>query len=164
MSSLDRIPLNDGTSAPWLAFGTGTALYNKDVAKFVEVAITSGVTHLDGAQMYRNEQSLGEGIKASGKPRSELYLVTKLFELNPGQTVKDTLVESLAKFGVDYVDLFLIHSPLPYVGRLKEIWQQMEGVKNEGLTKSIGVSNFKVEHLNELLEGANIVPAVNQVS
>ncbi|KAK0228637.1 NADP-dependent oxidoreductase domain-containing protein [Armillaria fumosa] len=155
--------LNDGTTTPWVAFGTGTALYKKDAAEAVRVAIENGVTHLDGAQMYENEDSLGAGIKTSGKPRSELYVTTKLKGLAEGQTIKDTLVISLKKLGLEYVDLFLIHDPTSAKGQLKAWWKQMEEVKKEGLTKSIGVSNFRVQDLEEVLEVATIIPAVNQI-
>ncbi|EKM82552.1 hypothetical protein AGABI1DRAFT_111158 [Agaricus bisporus var. burnettii JB137-S8] len=157
--------LNDGNRIPAIAFGTGTALYNQDASAFVRLAIETGITHLDGAQMYENEETLGKGIKSSGKPRSELFITTKLHILKPGQTVRETLVESLGKIGVDYVDLFLIHDPTANrkEATLSEIWSQLEALKNEGLTKSIGVSNFKVEDLNEILPGAKIIPAVNQI-
>jgi len=161
--SCPSIIFNDGNSAPWLAFGTGTVLKGKDVAQSVTMAINSGIIHLDGAQLYYNEDSLGEGIKASGKLRSELYITTKLKELKEGQSVKDALVLSLAKLQVDYVDLFLIHSPLPHIGKLKRVWKEMEGIKMAGLAKSIGVSNFTVDYLNEVLDGASIIPAVNQI-
>jgi len=161
------ITLNNGVRVPWLGFGTGTALYGKDAAESVRAAIDNGITHLDGAQLYNNEDTLGAGIKASGKPRSELYIVSKLNSkaLNPSQTVKQLLEESLRKLGLDYIDLFLIHDPTPAstVGKLKELWKAMEGVQKDGLSKSIGVSNFKVEHLKEILDGAEIVPAVNQI-
>ena len=157
--------LNDGSQIPSLGFGTGTALYEKDAADFVRVAIENNITHLDGAQMYKNEDTMGAGIKASGKPRSELYVVTKLDTLNPGQTIKESLEGSLAKLGLDYVDLFLIHTPAQ--GRkeknLSQFWAGMEEVKQAGLTKSIGVSNFYVEDLKVILETAKIVPSVNQV-
>lgn len=160
------IPLNDGHHIPWLGFGTGTALYRQDATSLVKLAIETGVTHLDGAQVYANEDSLGDGIKAAGKPRSELYVTTKLnTPLPPGETVKDTLEKSLKKLQLDYVDLFLIHSPLPSAeeGKLPEIWKQMEEVQAAGLTKSIGVSNFRVEDLQTILESGKVVPAVNQV-
>ena len=159
------ITLNDGNHIPWLGFGTGTALYQQDATQSVCQAIEAGVTHLDGAQMYKNEDTLGQGIKASGKPRSMLFVTTKLNLLSGGQTVKDSLLESLQKLGLAYVDLFLIHDPTPHQkeGRLKEIWTQMEQVKGEGLAKSIGVSNFKVSDLEEILPSAKIIPSVNQV-
>ncbi|KAK0210852.1 NADP-dependent oxidoreductase domain-containing protein [Desarmillaria ectypa] len=155
--------LNDGTTIPWVAFGTGTALFKQNAADAVRVAIENGVTHLDGAQMYENEDSLGAGIKASGKPRSELYVTTKLKSLAEGQTIKDTLVISLKKLGLEYVDLFLIHDPTSAKGELKTWWKQMEEIKREGLTRSIGVSNFRVEDLKEVIEVATILPAVNQI-
>ncbi|KAF9500496.1 Aldo/keto reductase [Pleurotus eryngii] len=159
------IALNDGNRVPWLAFGIGTAHFNKDATTVVKLAIDSGVTHLDGAQMYNNEESIAQGVKASGKPRSELFIVTKLHKLAPGETVKDSLRVSLAKLGTDYVDLFLIHLPTPWdkEGTLGQVWKGMEEVKQEGLAKSIGVSNFKVEDLKQVLDGATIIPAVNQI-
>lgn len=158
--------LNDGTRIPWLAFGTGTALYGQDATNAVHTALENGITHLDGAQMYNNEDTLGAGIKASGKSRSDLYIVTKLRPgIGPEQTVKGLLEESLRKLDVDFVDLFLIHSPRPanQEGKLKELWRAMEAVKKEGLAKSIGVSNFRVEDLKVILDGAEIIPAVNQI-
>lgn len=157
--------LNDGTRVPWLAFGTGTALFSQDAADAVRLAIQSGITHLDGAQIYGNEETLGAGIKASGKPRSELFIVTKLSPGNDGP-VKAALVESLKKLNVDYVDLFLVHSPAPLnktEGKLKQVWAEMEEVKKEGLARSIGVSNFRVQDLQEILDGASVIPSVNQV-
>lgn len=161
------VTLNSGAQIPWLGFGTGTALYGKDAANFVRAAIDANMIHLDGAQMYNNEDTLGEGIKASGKPRSELFITTKLHgkALKPGESIKDSLEASLAKLGLDYVDLFLIHDPTPAtkIGKLAEWWSEMEGVQSEGLAKSIGVSNFTVEDLKIVLESGKIVPAVNQV-
>ncbi|KAJ4475324.1 NADP-dependent oxidoreductase domain-containing protein [Lentinula edodes] len=157
--------LNDGAQIPWLGFGTGTALFNKDSTEAVKVAIQTGVTHLDGAQLYRNEESLGQGIKDSGVPREKLFVTTKLAETPSAPTIKATLEESLKKLGLEYVDLFLIHSPVVALreGKLKQWWKEMEEIKKEGLAKSIGVSNFTVEHLQIILEDATVVPAVNQI-
>ncbi|KAI0321653.1 Aldo/keto reductase [Amylostereum chailletii] len=158
------IKLNDGNVIPWLGFGTGTALYGKDASDTVVNAISAGFTHLDGAQLYLNEESLGAGIVASGKPRSELFVTTKLGTVESGQSVRETLVESLRKLKLNYVNLFLIHSPTLYPkDKLKGIWKELEGLKNEGLAKSIGVSNFRIKELEVILEDATIVPAVNQI-
>ncbi|KAI0046154.1 Aldo/keto reductase [Auriscalpium vulgare] len=159
------IKLNDGTSIPWLGFGTGTILYGKNAELMVAAAVRAGITHLDGAQAYTNEESLGAGITASGKPRSELYVTTKLHQLDAGETVRDSLLASLKKLKLDYVDLFLIHTPTAFKepGRLKEIWKQFEAVKAEGLTKSIGVSNFRITQLKEILDGATVPPVINQI-
>ncbi|KAJ3784101.1 oxidoreductase [Lentinula aff. detonsa] len=149
--------LNDGVQIPWLGFGTGTALYTKDSAEAVKAAIQTGITHLD--------ESLGQGIKESGVPREQLFVTTKLEETPSAPTIKATLETSLKKLGLDYVDLFLIHSPFVAMkdGKLKEWWKEMEEIKKEGLAKSIGVSNFAVEHLQIILEDATVVPAVNQI-
>ncbi|KAF8843548.1 Aldo/keto reductase [Paxillus ammoniavirescens] len=160
---VSTLALNDGTQVPWIAFGTGTALYARDAEQAVTVAIKNGFTHLDGAQMYKNEETLGAAIAASGKLRSELYITTKLNALQPGATPKSALEESLKKLGVDHVDLYLIHMPTQHGNKLKEVWKGMEEAKSASLTKSIGVSNFTADHLNEILEVATIPPAINQV-
>jgi len=160
---VSTLALNDGTRTPWIAFGTGTALYQKDATHAVTVAIQNGFTHLDGAQGYDNEDSLGAGVVASGKPRSEVYITTKLKALGPGETPTSALKGSLKKLGVEYVDLYLIHQANQHVGKLKEVWKGMEAAKAAGLTKSIGVSNFTADHLKDILEVATVIPAVNQV-
>ncbi|KAI0364363.1 Aldo/keto reductase [Pilatotrama ljubarskyi] len=157
------IPLNDGNRIPWLGFGTGTALLRKDASEAIRNAIEHGVVHLDGAQLYGNEESLGAGIAASGKPRAELFVTTKVVELPEGKTVRDRLMESLAKLRTDYVDLFLLHSPVHLAGKVRGAWKELEELQKEGLVRSIGVSNFRVKDLEDLLEVANVVPAVNQV-
>ncbi|KAF9242140.1 NADP-dependent oxidoreductase domain-containing protein [Melanogaster broomeanus] len=156
------ISLNDGTEAPWIAFGAGSALNGQDVSKRVALAIKNGFTHLDGAQRRENEASLGSGIAASGKARSQLYITTKLGPLPPGATPKSALQESLKKLGVDYVDQYLVHLPAEYED-LQEVWRGMEEAQRSGLTESIGVSNFQPHHLEEILEVATIIPAVNQI-
>ncbi|KAJ7666231.1 oxidoreductase [Mycena polygramma] len=159
------IKLNDRSEIPNLAFGTGMALYNKDCTDSVKLAIDCGFTHLDTAQAYLNEAGLGAAVKQAGKPRSELYIVTKLKSRLGAAQVKASLVESLQKLGLDFVDLFLIHTPrLPEDGStLQEVWQAMEAVHAEGLAKSIGVSNFRIEDLEAILPGAKIIPSVNQL-
>ncbi|KAH9951969.1 Aldo/keto reductase [Amylocystis lapponica] len=139
MSSL-TLPLNDGNTVPWLAFGTGTALYGRDSQR----------------------STLGAGVVASGKPRASLFITTKLGVLPPGKSVRDTLLLSLKKLQTDYVDLFLIHSPEALTD-LKSVWKQFEELQKEGLVKSIGVSNFRVRDLEVVADGATVVPAVNQI-
>ena len=162
------INLNDGTTIPLLAFGTGTAHFKKDAQDSVTKAIIAGFTHLDGAQLYNNEEYLGAGIAAAattgGKPREQLFITTKLAKPAEGKTVRDTLVESLKKLQLDYVNLFLIHTPTQFPGGLKAVWKEMEAVKKEGLTRSIGVSNFRTAQLREILDGAEFPPSINQVN
>ncbi|KAI0263346.1 Aldo/keto reductase [Gloeopeniophorella convolvens] len=159
------IKLNDDTTIPVLAFGTGTALYGKSAQELATAAINAGFVHLDGAQAYQNEDSLGAGIAAAGKPRGELFVTTKLGKLPEGKSVRDSLVDSLAKLQLDYVDLFLVHTPThwPEPGRLKAVWKEVEALKKEGLARSIGVSNFRPAQFREILDGAEIVPSVNQI-
>jgi diketogulonate reductase-like aldo/keto reductase len=162
--AISTLALNDGNQVPWIAFGTGTALYQQDAQNTVQTAIATGFTHIDGAQLYGNEDSMGAAIRASGKPRSELFVTTKLGRLQPGQTAKTALQVSLDKLGLEYVDLYLVHAPSLHADRLKAVWKEMEECKRGGLAKSIGVSNFGVEHLQEVLDGVEFLPAVNQVS
>ncbi|KAM5535169.1 hypothetical protein V8D89_011105 [Ganoderma adspersum] len=161
------IKLNDGREIPWLGFGTGTALYGKDAETSVSNAIANGFVHLDGAQMYQNEDSLGKAIAASSVPREKLFVTTKLYKLAEGETVRDSLLQSLKKLHVDYVDLYLIHVPQDFGSALKEIWRQFEDLKTEGLAKSIGVSNCRISDFAALgLDepgGVRIPPAINQI-
>ncbi|KAJ7097755.1 NADP-dependent oxidoreductase domain-containing protein [Mycena belliarum] len=159
------VTLNDQSKIPVIGFGTGTAFYGRDCANSIKLAIECGFTHLDGAQIYANEQFLGAGIRAAGKARSELYIVTKLKMPSGAAQVKASLVESLQKLGVEYVDLFLIHSPRPLApeDNLPKLWQAMEAVHAEGLAKSIGVSNFTVDDLMAIVPGAKTIPSVNQI-
>lgn len=129
----------------------------------VTKAINAGFTHLDGAQLYDNEEYLGAGIAATGKPRDQLFITTKLGKPAEGKTVRDTLVQSLKKLQLDYVNLFLIHTPLQFPGRLKDVWKEMEALKKEGLTRSIGVSNFRAAQLREILDVAEVPPSINQI-
>lgn len=170
---IPTLTLGDGTQIPSLAFGTGTALSHCQDAQTMatlESAISIGFTHFGGAQRYKNEAALGAAIKASESsvPRSELFISTKYAPLTPGETAKTALYKSLEKLGLEYVDLYLVHAPNDHMdgrgGGLKEAWKVMEECKREGLTKSIGVSNFGVGHLLEIVEGALVLPANNQVS
>ncbi|KAH9035477.1 NADP-dependent oxidoreductase domain-containing protein [Lactarius pseudohatsudake] len=133
-----RVKLNDNTTIPLLAFGTGTALFGKDAETMVTAAINAGFTHFDGAQVYRNEESLGAGI------------TRKLNKPAGGETLQ-----------LGYVDLFLVHTPLE-PGRLKAVWKEMEALKKEGIARSVGVSNFRTPQLREILDGAEFPPSVNQ--
>lgn len=113
--------------------------------------------------MYGNEDSLGRGIAAANVPRESLFVCTKFHEIADGQTVTDVLKLSLSKLQLTYVDLFLIHTPMGLESKLKDLWKGMEEVKKAGLAKSIGVSNFRQQHLTEILSVATIPPVINQV-
>lgn len=179
MSSLTKT-LSNGVQIPWIAYGTGTALYNQDAEAAVTLAIQSNFNHIDCAQIYRNEvrplfhfeilsndcspcQQDTTGKAIVKVPRDSLFVTTKLATLRPGETVRESLQESLNKLGVQYVDLWLVHSPKQHEGNLKEVWKGCEDIYKEGLAKSVGVSNFTVKHLEEIMEVATVVPQANQV-
>ncbi|KZP01250.1 Aldo/keto reductase [Calocera viscosa TUFC12733] len=163
--SIPVFKLLDGTTIPQLAFGTGTALYQKNVVEPVLAAIKANYTHIDAAQVYGNEDSVGDAIAQAGLPRDQLYVTTKVVKLDPGETVTQSIKGSLAKLKLDYVDLFLIHSPTGFEapGRLEEVWQGLEEVKDKGLAKSIGVSNFRIKDFHRVLKIAKYKPVVNQI-
>ncbi|KAJ7587203.1 Aldo/keto reductase [Mycena floridula] len=156
---VEKIPLNDGNFIPAIAFGTGTALYQRDATKSVVQAVESGFTHLDTAQIYQNEASVGDAIKQVSLDRSHLYITTKYHQGGIPRAIR----ESLSKLGIKYVDLYLIHNP-SYTPDIPKAWREMEQIKAAGLTKSIGVSNFNVEQLKLAVNGARFKPAVNQIS
>lgn len=149
---------------PWLAFGVGTSLRGQDVTAPVLTAINAGMTHLDGAQMYENEETLGAAIQVSNIPRDKLYITTKLAKLADGESVPDSLRRSLARLKLKYVDLFLIHVPDHHERRLKKVWRGMLEARSLGLARSVGVSNFNVTQLQEIMSDGADAPAVNQVS
>jgi 2,5-diketo-D-gluconate reductase A len=165
--STTRVPtitLNDSTEIPQLGFGV-FLVPPDETQRTVEQAFEVGYRHIDTAQMYGNEAEVGAAIAASGIPRDELYLTTKL---NNGNHLPDdarrTFAESLEKLRVDHVDLFLIHWPLPtrYGGDFVTTWRTMIELRDGGAT-SIGVSNFEPAHLDRIVDETGIVPAVNQI-
>lgn len=165
------LKLNDGTSMPMLSYGTGTAWYKKqeqsqlDQACIdgVKAAIKLGYTHLDGAEIYKTERELGVAIKDGGVAREKLYVVTKVANADAG--IEESLRESLKKMDLEYVDLYLIHSPFwaKTDAELQNAWAEMEALQQAGLTKSIGVSNFLPSHLETIFKTAKVIPACNQI-
>ncbi|CDZ97194.1 Aldo/keto reductase family proteins [Phaffia rhodozyma] len=157
-------PLNDGSVIPSPAFGVGSALYQKNATEDVLLALKNKYRHLDNAAIYKNEESVGDAIRQSGLHRKELYLTSKFANID-GDDVRTEFNKSLAKLGVDYLDLYLIHFPsaAESAGGIAKVWKEFELLKAEGLVKSIGVSNFGVKELTELLLIAKTKPAVNQI-
>lgn len=162
--------LNNGLRIPVIGFGTWQTP-SGDVAKnAVMDALKAGYRHIDTAAVYRNEESVGEGIRESGVPREEIFVTTKLWNTeHTYEKAKAALDTSLKKLGLDYVDLYLIHWPNPIDYRddwalsNAEAWRAMEEAYEEGKVKSIGVSNFLPHHLDELFKTAKIKPMVNQI-
>jgi 2,5-diketo-D-gluconate reductase A len=157
------IRLNSGTSIPQLGFGV-FKVDPTEAQRVVEDALAVGYRHIDTAALYNNEEQVGAALKASGISREELFITTKLG--NPDHKsgdVEAALQLSLQKLGLDYVDLYLIHWPMPDNDMFIPAWKAFEGFKADGRAKAIGVSNFLVPHLEALIAATDVVPAVNQV-
>ncbi|KAJ9149832.1 Aldehyde reductase 1 [Pleurostoma richardsiae] len=173
LAYIPALKLNDGHEIPMIAYGLGTANYkgggskgiDKEIVNVTVTAINSGYWHLDGAEAYGNEEELGKAIKDAGIPRDKLFVTTKC-TAKEGKAIEESFSASLKKLGLDYVDLYLIHSPFWAEGKPKELqdkWAQMEAIKESGRARSIGVSNFLQSHLEIVLETAKIPPAINQI-
>jgi len=161
--SVPSLTLNDGHTIPQLGLGTWP-LKDKEVAETIVTATGIGYRHIDTAAKYGNEKGVGEGIKRSGVPREELFVTTKLDGKHQGDDkALAGLEESLKKLKLDYVDLLLIHWPLPKLGKFTSTFRTFKKLQDAGLVRSIGVSNFKPKHLDTLIDGTGIVPAVNQI-
>jgi 2,5-diketo-D-gluconate reductase A len=163
--TVPTITLNDQTTIPQLGFGV-FQVPPEETAATVAQALEAGYRHLDTAQMYQNEQGVGEAIAASGIARDELYVTTKLNNgFHRPDDARRAFDESLARLGLDRVDLFLIHWPLPtrYDGDFVSTWQTLVEFQKDGRATSIGVSNFQPAHLDRIVAETGVVPAVNQV-
>ena len=158
----DCTVLNNGLAMPWLGFGVFQVDDGQDVEQAVRLALETGYRSIDTASVYGNERGVGNAIRESGVPREDIFLTTKVW--NEDQRRKRTLAafeESLERLGTDYVDLYLVHWPVK--GCYQETWQAMEEIYRSGRARAIGVSNFMVHHLEDILGASQIVPAVNQV-
>ncbi|MDQ1579953.1 MAG: 2,5-diketo-D-gluconate reductase [Microbacteriaceae bacterium] len=161
--TVPSLPLNNGTSIPQIGLGTWP-LNDTEVARTIIVATELGYRHVDTAAKYGNETGVGAGIRSSGIPREEFFVTTKLDGAYQGDDRAVTGVdESLGRLGLDYVDLLLIHWPLPARDQYVSTWKTFERLLAAGKTRAIGVSNFKPAHLERLRAEADVVPAVNQI-
>jgi 2,5-diketo-D-gluconate reductase A len=155
--------LNNGVRIPQLGFGV-FQIKPADTAAAVAAALQIGYRHIDTAEMYGNEKQVGQAIRASGLDRSEVFITSKL---NNGFHAYDAALrafdQSLTDLGVDRIDMFLIHWPLPRVGDFVETWRALEKVYADGRARAIGVSNFQAHHLRRLHAETEVVPAVNQI-
>jgi 2,5-diketo-D-gluconate reductase A len=165
MSTVPNIELGDGHSIPQLGFGV-FQIPPEETAEAVTRALETGYRHIDTAQMYGNEREVGEAVRASGLDRAEVFVTSKLSNaFHRPDDAERSFDETLTALGPDYVDLFLIHWPLPtlYHGDFVSTWKTLEELHADGRARSIGVSNFEVEHLERLAAECDVVPAVNQI-
>ena len=162
MSFNEKVILNDGRQMPLLGLGVYKAVGENEVEQAIADAADAGYRLIDTASVYKNEDGVGRGIKALTIPREELFVTTKIW--NTAQRigdVEDTFNRSLERLGLDYVDLYLIHWPVP--GCYTDTWKALEKLQTQGRVKSIGVSNFHIHDLEMLKKVSDVVPAVNQV-
>jgi 2,5-diketo-D-gluconate reductase A len=165
MNPVPNITLNDGNTIPQLGFGV-YQIEPENTAKAVSEALRIGYRHIDTAEMYGNEREVGEAVRDSGLDRGDVFITSKLSNsFHEPDDARRAFDETLSELGFDYVDLFLIHWPLPtvYDGDYVSTWKALEEFKGDGHARSIGVSNFQVEHLERLASETDTVPAVNQI-
>ena len=156
------IPLNDLYYIPTFGLGVWKIPNGEDTINAVTWALNSGYRHIDTAARYGNEESVGVAINASEIPRKEIYVTTKLYDDSHGYNeTLEAFYKSLKRLGLDYIDLYLIHSPMN--GKILSTFEAMLELKRKKLVRSIGVSNFGIHHLAELQKFFNVVPAVNQI-
>lgn len=156
------LTLNSGKKMPLLGLGVYKATGGNEVETAIKDAVDAGYRLIDTASVYKNEDGVGRGVKALSIPRDELFVTTKIW--NNAQKlgdIADTFKRSLDRLQMDYVDLYLIHWPVP--GCFKDTWKELEKLYEAGLIKSIGVSNFRIHELEELKTISDIIPAVNQI-
>ncbi|WP_327705774.1 aldo/keto reductase [Streptomyces decoyicus] len=163
MSKVPSITLNNGVAMPQLGFGVWQ-VEDDQASTAVGHALDAGYRSIDTAAIYGNEEGTGKALAASGIPRDELFVTTKLWNAEQGYDATLRAFDtSLAKLGLEYVDLYLIHWPLPSKDLYTETYKAFEKIHAEGRAKAIGVSNFLPEHLERLLGETSVVPAVNQI-
>ena len=165
MTVIPDVTLNNGQQIPQLGFGV-FLIEPRDTVAAVSAALEAGYRHIDTAEEYGNEKEVGEAIRQSGLDRSEVFVTSKLNnDAHQPDDARQAFDESLKALGVDYLDLFLIHWPLPtrYDGDFVSTWQTLEEFYREGRARSIGVSNFQAHHLRRLHGESQIIPAVNQI-
>ena len=157
------VTLNNGSAIPQLGFGV-FQVPPEDTVEVVAKALDVGYRHIDTAAAYGNEEGVGEAVRASGLPREDVFVTTKLPNDDQGAEAGLTVFErSLERLGMDYVDLYLIHWPMPARDLYVETWQMMEQLYADGRARAIGVSNFQPNHLHRLQAETTVAPAVNQI-
>ncbi|MGF3056752.1 aldo/keto reductase [Microbacterium sp. YY-01] len=161
--SIPQIELLDGHRIPQLGYGVFKVPAD-DAERAVSEALEIGYRHIDTAAIYGNEEGVGKAIAASGIARDELYVTTKLWnDRHDGDEPDAAIAESLERLGLDFVDLYLVHWPTPARDNYVHAWQKLVGIRERALTRSIGVSNFLVPHLERIVAETGVTPVVNQI-
>lgn len=161
MSQPRTINIAAGVPMPQLGLGVWQ-VPDDEAAAAVRTALETGYRSIDTAAIYRNERGVGQGIRDSGIPRDEIFVTTKLWN-DRHDDPRAALEESLEKLGLDRVDLYLMHWPVPKQDKYVEAWRRMAALRDEGLARAVGVSNFHEAHLQRILDDTGVIPAVNQV-
>lgn len=157
------ISLNNGVAIPQLGFGV-YQVPPEDTADVVGTALEVGYRHIDTAKIYGNEEGVGRAVANSGLARKDVFVTTKLWNADHGHDSTLRAVDaSLERLGLDYVDLYLIHWPTPQRGKYVETWKAFQEIRDSGKARSIGVSNFPREELEEIIDATGVVPVVNQI-
>ncbi|MCM3125409.1 MULTISPECIES: aldo/keto reductase [unclassified Mesobacillus] len=158
----DTTTLHNGVKMPWFGLGVFKVKEGSEVVESVKAALKNGYKSIDTAAVYKNEEGVGQAIKEAGVAREELFITTKVWNSDQGyESTLQAFETSLEKLGLDYLDLYLIHWPV--AGKYKETWKALEKLYKDGRVRAIGVSNFHVHHLKDLMADAEIKPMVNQV-
>lgn len=158
-----RLKMNDGLLIPQVGYGV-FKIDDAEAERTVADALEAGYRHIDTAAIYENERGVGAGIKNSGLSREDIFVTTKLWNTDQARGVSQAAIhKSLQLLGLDYVDLYLIHWPSPWRETYLEAWEALIEMRDQGLVKSIGVSNFEEEHLTKIISATGVVPAVNQI-
>ncbi|WP_350019862.1 aldo/keto reductase [Priestia flexa] len=154
--------LANGVEMPWFGLGVFKVEDGQQVIDSVKWAINAGYKSIDTAKIYENEEGVGQAIKEAGVPREDLFITTKVWNSDQGyDSTLEAFETSLNKLGLDYLDLYLIHWPVE--GKYKDTWRALEKLYKDGKVKAIGVSNFQIHHLEDLMKDAEVKPMVNQV-
>lgn len=163
MTTIPSLTFHDGRQAPQLGFGVWK-IPNDRVDGVVKAALEAGYRSVDTAAIYDNESGVGQGIAQSGIARDELFVATKLWNTDHGHdAARQGFNDSLDRLGLEYVDLYLIHWPVPKNDRYVQAWEAMIQLRDEGRAKSIGVCNFNISHLQRLLDETGVLPVLNQI-
>jgi diketogulonate reductase-like aldo/keto reductase len=161
--TVPKLTLNDGVEIPQLGFGV-FQISPDETSEAVTRAFQTGYRHIDTAAAYQNEGAVGQAVRASGLDRDEIFVTTKCFNDDHGyEQARQAFKNSLDRLELDFVDLYLIHWPVPSQDKYVETWKAFIDLKSEGIVRSIGVSNFQPEHLRRLVEETGVTPSVNQV-